>query len=243
MKNEITNKVNGCFSIRSYTRQAKCHAHSYHQLVMPVQGSITIIVGDYHGMVSVGDCVVIKAGLSHEFSAAEDARFLVIDTEYLPCQVINTEAPTFSLSPSLLAFVHFIEQQLVTVISASLVEKLYTLFYELLSTHDISKKKDKRIEKAIALITNDLSQTYTNLEIAQHVYLSVTQFKHLFKSQMGLSCQSYITQLRINKAKALLSYTDTPISLIAEQVGYLNASAFSRKFREQVGVSPSHFNK
>lgn len=60
---------------------------------------------------------------------------------------------------------------------------------------------------------------------------------------MGMSCQSYITQLRMNKAKALLSYTDTPINLIAEQVGYLNASAFSRKFREHVGVSPSHFYK
>lgn len=161
MQKETSNKVNGCFSIRSYTRQAKCHAHSYHQLVMPVQGLIIITVGDYHGMVSVGDCVVIKAGLSHEFSAVEDARFLVVDTEYLPCQALNTEASAFTLSPSLLAFVHFIEQQLVTEITATLVEQLYTLFYELLSTHTISKRRDKRIDKAIALITNDLSHTYT----------------------------------------------------------------------------------
>lgn len=152
MQKETSNKVNGCFSIRSYTRQAKCHAHSYHQLVMPVQGLIII---------TVGDCVVIKAGLSHEFSAVEDARFLVVDTEYLPCQALNTEASAFTLSPSLLAFVHFIEQQLVTEITATLVEQLYTLFYELLSTHTISKRRDKRIDKAIALITNDLSHTYT----------------------------------------------------------------------------------
>ncbi|WP_350629915.1 helix-turn-helix domain-containing protein, partial [Pseudoalteromonas sp. Q36-MNA-CIBAN-0048] len=50
-----------------------------------------------------------------------------------------------------------------------------------------------------------------------------------------------ITEKRMQKAKALLTHTDLPIQIIAEQVGYNDLSAFSRRFSLYFGLSPRLF--
>ncbi|POF56904.1 AraC family transcriptional regulator, partial [Vibrio vulnificus] len=51
----------------------------------------------------------------------------------------------------------------------------------------------------------------------------------------------YITALRMEKAKALLTHTDLPVQRVAEQVGYSDLSAFSRRFSRHFGLSPRAF--
>jgi AraC-like DNA-binding protein len=79
--------------------------------------------------------------------------------------------------------------------------------------------------------------------LAKVACLSPTQFKKLFKEQLGVSVMQYITQQRMEKAKALLIHTDYPIQLVAEQVGYADLSAFGRRFSSYFGLSPSAFSR
>ena len=48
---------------------------------------------------------------------------------------------------------------------------------------------------------------------------------------------------RISKAKMMLSDENAKISQVAEQVGFLDHSYFSRCFKRFVGVSPSEYQR
>ena len=230
-----------CFSIRSYSKQIHSHFHHYHQLVLPLHGSIDIKVGKFQGLVSLGDCVIIKSGQRHDFRAPEEASFIVVDLKTLPENIMTWHDEKITIDTSLLAFVQFVEKQLQRKVDHALESSMFTLFYQLLSQQTFAIKIDKRIAAVISIITEDLSPTYTNETLAQHACLSITQFKKVFKNNMGMTTQSYISQLRMEKAKALLSHTDTPINLVAEYVGYQSPSAFSRKFKAYFGSSPKDF--
>ncbi len=230
-------------SIRSYTREAHGHAHSYHQLVLPLHGSIDIRVGEYAGFVSAGDCVIVRAEYHHEFKANEAARFIIVDLDTLPTNLDNAELAKFAISPALFAFLQFLEKQLAFEVSATLESHCFMLLEQLLSTQQCALKMDHRIERAIALIQQDLSQSHSLEKLAKNAYLSVTQFKKVFKQSTGTTTQKYLLTLRMEKAKALLSHTDLPVRLVALDVGYHDLSAFSRRFSAYFGQSPSAWMK
>ncbi|MEH7529090.1 helix-turn-helix domain-containing protein, partial [Priestia megaterium] len=51
--------------------------------------------------------------------------------------------------------------------------------------------------------------------------------------------QQYLTNVRINKAKHLLSTTSQSIQQISFSIGFSDPNYFSRVFKNQTGVSPS----
>lgn len=53
----------------------------------------------------------------------------------------------------------------------------------------------------------------------------------------------YSINMRIQKAKKLLSSTNLPLKDISEQVGYYNVSSFTRRFKLNQGVTPSEYRK
>lgn len=230
-------------SIRSYTQRMRSHFHEYHQLVLPLHGSINIKVGDYSGRVNLGDCVVIQAGQQHDFHADEAARFLVADLDQLPANLTESSSVKFSISSPLLAYIQFIDKQLESQVNQEVETMTFDLFYQLITQQTCFTKIDPRIEQVIEMIQRDLSQTLSIQELARHACLSPTQFKKVFKQSMTMTTQQYITQLRMEKAKALLAHTDLPISIVAEQVGYTDLSAFSRRFSDFFGLSPSAFSR
>ena len=219
----------------------RSHIHDYHQLVLPLQGTINIHVGKFIGLVGIGDCVIIKSGQQHDFCANEKARFIVVDMDDLPENIINLITEKISIDTPLLSFLQFVENQLNSQVNQLLEIMVFDLFYQLLAKQILSCRVDKRIEKIISIITQDISRTYGNEQLAELAYLSVTQFKKVFKESTGLTCQRYLTKLRMEKAKALLVHTDTPISIVAEQCGYQSPSAFSRMFRSYYGDMPKVF--
>lgn len=229
------------FSIRSYTKTSHSHYHQYHQLVLPLHGTIDISVGSYSGLVGVGDCVIIQAEQLHRFSANEAARFMVVDCNYLPENILQTPDQKITVDNSLITFTQFIEQQLESELNEKTEQHIFTLFNQLLSQQSGINRIDRRLEPVLSAINDDLSIDLSISQLAQLACLSPTQFKKIFKQCLGQTSQQYIRGLRMNRAKALLSRTDIPIAIIAQQVGYVNPSAFARQFKLLFGQSPKRF--
>ncbi|GGY56739.1 AraC family transcriptional regulator [Bacterioplanes sanyensis] len=226
-------------SIRSYSRQINAHSHVHHQLVLPLQGSIRLLQTGFEGLVSPGECVVIHAGNEHQFSADEVARFLVADLQDLPANLMQAQRLVFAITESLQRFCEFVEAQLSAQVNASIEEHLKAMFWLLLSEQQDFRVIDARIRRVQAYIEQHLNEPLTLQQLAQQAHLSSTQLKALFRQHTGETAMDYLTRLRMNKAKALLLHTDLPIQHIAEHCGYLDNSAFSRRFRRYHGVSPS----
>ncbi|MGG1662099.1 response regulator transcription factor [Brevibacillus sp. NRS-1366] len=64
-----------------------------------------------------------------------------------------------------------------------------------------------------------------------------------FKEQFHTTIITYLTDLRIDKAKSLLLHSDTPISELAYSIGYEDEGYFGKVFKKQTGLSPIHFRK
>ena len=231
-------------SIRAYSKhlQRHCHPH-HHQLVLPIQGYITIEMRHYVGKVTLGECVVIPAGTEHGFTADEAARFIVADMQHLPLKLLEDKLAVFSVSAPLLSFLLFVEKQLEYQVDSPIERSVLDVFSMLLEHQSGALVRDDKMRCVQSWITEHLADELPIDALAGIACLSPTQFKKRFKQCFNTTPHLYITQLRMEKAKALLSHTDLPVQLVAEAVGYSDLSAFSRRFSRHFGLSPRAFSK
>jgi transcriptional regulator GlxA family with amidase domain len=68
-------------------------------------------------------------------------------------------------------------------------------------------------------------------------------FKRRFVSATGMSPLEYVHNLRLEEAKQMLEISDDSIDTVANQVGYEDASFFSRLFKRKVGTTPQAYRK
>jgi AraC family transcriptional regulator len=92
-------------------------------------------------------------------------------------------------------------------------------------------------------IENHLGQTLTLGELAGVAALSEFHLARMFRTSFGLPPAAWIAQQRLERARTLLRSTALPLAQVAEQCGYANASHFSHRFRESVGVAPTTFRQ
>jgi AraC family transcriptional regulator len=67
------------------------------------------------------------------------------------------------------------------------------------------------------------------------------QFSRAFKRHLGLSPARYVERSRIEQAKALIVNAGMSLVNIAQAVGFVDQSHFSRRFRLHEGRTPAEF--
>ncbi len=78
-------------------------------------------------------------------------------------------------------------------------------------------------------------------DIAAAVGVHTNYLANIFQEQYHMSPKQYLSNLRIRKARELLLYTDHPIYIVANSVGFTDPLAFSKFFRRMMGASPSNY--
>jgi len=98
---------------------------------------------------------------------------------------------------------------------------------------------DKRVEKIIEMMRDDVRGELFLAEFAQSVNLSVWRLCHIFKSDVGMPPIKYLRLLRMERAKGLLESSFLSVKEIAFQVGLNDESHFVRDFKSTYGYSPA----
>jgi len=80
-------------------------------------------------------------------------------------------------------------------------------------------------------------------QIASKFGVSISTVSKSFKKNMGINFYDYISRLRMEKAKELLSKGDTAIKEVCKIVGYENEFSFRRAFERYEGISVSDYRK
>ena len=96
------------------------------------------------------------------------------------------------------------------------------------------------IRKAIEFLHSSYAQTLTVKEIATVAGLSEFYFMRTFQAMTGLSVHQYLTQIRLVRAKGLLS-RGISASQVASDVGFFNQSHLIKHFRAHFGTTPGLF--
>lgn len=95
--------------------------------------------------------------------------------------------------------------------------------------------------RAEALLRADPVRGWSVTELATEVNLSKSQVGRLFVEAYGKSPIAYLTMLRTERMAGLLRTTDTPIAVIAREVGWGDPDFAARQFRRSVGVAPREY--
>ena len=98
------------------------------------------------------------------------------------------------------------------------------------------------IQRALMYMHDGYADAISLQDLAALVHLSPYHFVRLFKTELGLPPHTYLTQLRIQRAKRLLS-AGQPIAAVAQQVGFTDQSHLTRHFKRIVGVPPGQYQR
>ncbi len=101
---------------------------------------------------------------------------------------------------------------------------------------------DMRLAKAINAMHGDPARAWTLEDLATEAGMSRARFASTFRDTVGMTPGNYLTEWRIGVAQSLLR-SGKPVQLVADAVGYASASALSRAFAAQVGISPSDWKR
>ncbi len=102
---------------------------------------------------------------------------------------------------------------------------------------------DGNMRRVFTYIEQNYMHNLTLNSISEVAGFSPNYFCNVFKEYTGKSVSAYLTDLRIQHAKQLLTATNKSINLIAEEVGYESSSYFIKVFKDLTGVTPNHFRR
>lgn len=143
---------------------------------------------------------------------------------------------------------HWDESNRLEEISLFLVNFLHHLKplwndFEISSAVSPTERKNHQVERILGWIEKNYHVPFRLDELAQSLHLSSYHLSHLFKDATGVSISQYIAARRIHQSVRLLTTTNKPISLIAEEIGLTNVSYFCKLFKEQMDVTPHQYRK
>lgn len=129
-------------------------------------------------------------------------------------------------------------------------EKIITLLRELTnenqnfnSENNISACKIDELECALNYIEKNFRKDITLNNVANYVKFSSTYLSKLFKNNIGINFNKYITKIRIKEAILMLENKNISINDLAFEIGYNEPSYFCKVFKKEKGVTPLEYRK
>lgn len=122
-------------------------------------------------------------------------------------------------------------------------EHITTILNDLIETikAGLQNKNDRIMKDCIAYLQQNFNKDLSLNEVAANCYLSASYFSILFKQYTGTTLNQYILELRMNRAKELLSRPDTKIYEIALTLGYRDTKYFHRIFKRYYKLTPQEY--
>lgn len=97
------------------------------------------------------------------------------------------------------------------------------------------------MEKAVSYIKKNYNKNISREDAARVVFFSPAYFARNFKQYTGKTYNDYLLEVRMEKAKEMLTENKYKIYEIAEKVGYENTKYFFRVFKLYTGYTPKDY--
>lgn len=123
--------------------------------------------------------------------------------------------------------------------------KIYSIFYEILDR--LSKEslpQENPLYNAVKFLESNISNPeLSNSMLANKAGISEIYFRKLFYKQYNTTPKQYILDVRIKKAKLLLTESAFSVGVISEECGFSSLYHFCRAFKDKTGLTPTEYAK
>ncbi|WP_227370195.1 AraC family transcriptional regulator [Halomonas sp. M20] len=234
----------------------KHHAHSYHQIVIGLEGHARFEIEGLKGRIAPLSGCIVPANHTHYYTGLGTNRQLIFD--------LSTDVPTlsgdhralvqlfdaprfFTLDESLQAYLRFLTMEMEQPHSAP-SELLATTFLGCLHARLATSSafiKAARLDLAVIdrYIQSHLAQRLSVADLASLVCLSQAHFSDCFRRQTGLSPYQYVLRQRLATARELLTFSRLPLSEVAARTGFSSQSALSHSVRRAFDKTPNQLRQ
>ena len=125
---------------------------------------------------------------------------------------------------------------------------LFSRFFQVLSMSGVTYNPEPQTSSiythnAVKFINTHYMEDITVADVAKSAHISESHLRTLYLQELGVSPRVAIMQKRIAVAKALLKQDKASIATIAESCGYVDQSAFAKRFKQETGMSPLEYRK
>lgn len=122
--------------------------------------------------------------------------------------------------------------------------KAMSIFYNMIYKLSSCGSTDETITPALKYIEENYQNPKLTLEVlAKECKISEVYLRKLFVKHLKTTPKQFILDIRIQKAKLLLSEGILKISAISDSCGFSNPYHFSRFFKEKTGITPTEYMK
>lgn len=120
---------------------------------------------------------------------------------------------------------------------------IHQVMRTLFKIKDGGKKISARfdIEKVIQFLNCNYEKNITINDMAEVMHSSPSLFARTFKQETGYSPNDFLIQIRLERARKLLSTTDNSISEIAFLCGFNSSSHFATTFSKKFNIQPKKY--
>lgn len=226
-----------------YSEKGKNHGVSdrrYYGLSLCTQGQITYIQNGCEYVSSAECAVILPKGGTYLVKRDKTGYFPVINFDCREFLCDNVTVIPIQNTEQLIADYEKIKKLFCFNGNHA---KMFSIFYDML--HKLSADDIPYIlKRAIQLINDNYSNAnLTNERLACECNMSEVYFRKLFSRHFKTSPKQFIIDVRLQKAKQLLTEDVLNNSTIAEMCGFSNPYHFCRIFKQHMGKTPSEYKK
>lgn len=108
----------------------------------------------------------------------------------------------------------------------------------------MQQKFESELLNQIIMYINDNIYTAITIEkLCMEFSVSRSSLQQLFKNNLNIAPKQYISDLKLKKSKLLIKESKYTISEISNILGFASIHYFSRKFKQQFGITPTDYAK
>jgi AraC-like DNA-binding protein len=237
------------------------HDHTEHELIIPLNGPLDLLVGDTSIRVPRGQKIFLPAGTKHSVTSPDadsDERLVVLvplqllstkpnvplRTTVLPSQNLVIEMLFFLFSETRNPASDSVSKALCAVIGASLCAANDPQDPSIAAKlSPLSEVQDPRIRKVMSILSSEFSAEIKVEDLAKQVGVSQRTLNRLLEKELGMGPVKLLSKIRIEEACRLLRETEFKVIDVAYESGFGSLSRFIEVFRQTTGMLPMEYRR
>ncbi len=201
--------------------------------------------------------IYLRSGTQDTFDDFFDSYIQPLDESALKSYIIKN----YIFIDIVLATARFIKELGGDIDRVLEMNQIETLLVNITTLEQIREQAHKILTKAVVFRDQQTNSQYSALvfraktyiehhfanpdislgQVATYVNRSPSHFSTIFSQEAGIAFRDYLTKIRIEKAKELLSTTMLRSSEISAEIGYKDPHYFSSVFKKNTGLSPKEY--
>lgn len=222
-------------------RPTAVHAHHAFQIVLALQGTVTLGGRDGIDAAECGVAVVPSDAAHAIVVGCPSALMLYVDPDTLEGRRLRQLAIT-SDSPAAWHAAGATLRPYMTALAPiewSAAQHLrVTMLETLVGTASRPQARHPALVRALRVLRERLDGPMRLAPLAAELGISESRLLHLFGEELGLPFRSYVAWLRLRRAATAVQ-GGSNLTEAAHEAGFADAAHFTRTFRRMFGITPS----